>query len=176
MKNVFFFLAMAVAAVTTAQNPFMPSEETLTAMEKISFLTGVWTGEGWVQMGPQKHTFSQTENIVSKVNGTVIQIDGLGRDIGNPERVIHQAFAVISYDTEQQKYLMKAFRADGAQIDGVTRLVNDHTFQWGFSNPVVGEIKFTISVQNNTWTETGEMSRDGGKTWLKYLEMILKRE
>src|SRR5215467_15812173 len=112
----------------TAQNPFQPKQETIDAIQKISFLTGNWKGTGWIQMGPQKSTFNQTENISAKVNGTIIQIEGQGKDQQKRDIVIHQAFAIISYDFENSKYLMKAFRGDGAQ------LIDDHSFQWDFSS------------------------------------------
>ena len=71
---------------------------------------------------------------------------------------------------------MKAYRGDGGQIDADVTLINDHTFQWGYSNTMAAQIKFTISVIDNTWFEIGEMSRDGGKTWMKYFEMTLKKQ
>jgi hypothetical protein len=127
-------------------------------------------------MGPEKHIFSQTESIVSKVNNTIIQIEGLGRDIKNADMIIHQAFAIVSYDIQNKKYLFKAFKGDGRQIDAEAKLINDFTFEWGFSSPKTGQIKYTITVSNNKWTEVGEMSSDGGKTFVKYLEMVLVKQ
>lgn len=176
MKKSLFFLAMLIGATAFAQNPFQPKPETLDALKKVSFLTGNWKGSGWIQMGPEKHSFNQTETIISKVNGTVIQIDGLGKDVKNPDLTIHQAFAMISYDINNKKYLMKAFRGDGGQIDADAKLIDENTFQWGFSSVMTGDIKYTIAVGNNKWTEIGEMSRDGGKTWLKYFEMVLEKQ
>jgi len=71
---------------------------------------------------------------------------------------------------------MKAFKGDGGQIDADAKLIDDHTFQWGFSTVMTGQIKYTISVLNNKWIETGEISRDGGKTWMKYFEMTLTKQ
>ena len=176
MKKILFFLLLIITSSAFAQNPFQPKPETIQALNNISFLLGQWTGTGWIQMGPQKSTFNQTETIISKVNGTVIQIDGLGIDGKNPDKIIHQAFAIISYDAENKKYLMKAFKGDGGQIDAEAKLLNDHTFEWGFSTPMTGSVKYTISVVNNKWTETGEMSRDEGKTWFKYFEMVLEKK
>jgi hypothetical protein len=175
MKQFLFILTMLVGSVSSEQNPFQPRKETIDALQKISFLTGNWQGSGYIQMGPQKHTFNQTETIALKLNGTVIQIEGEGKDQQKPELTIHQAYAVISYDMQNKKYLMRAFRGDGEQIDADTKLIDEHTFQWSFVNPMAGQIKFTISVLDNKWTETGEMSRDG-KNWNKYFEMILDKQ
>ena len=176
MKKFIFMVLLFIGSAGFAQNPFQPKPETLKAVNKLSFLIGNWKGTGWIQMGPEKHSFDQTETIDSKVNGTVIQIDGLGTDEKNPGNIIHQAYAIISYDLEKKEYLMKAYRGDGAQIDADAKLIDDHTFQWGFSNPMAGRIQFTISIVNNKWTEIGEMSRDGGKTWFKYFEMVLDKQ
>ena len=176
MKQSIFILTMFIATIANGQNPFQPKKETVDALQKISFMTGNWKGTGFMQMGPQKHSFNQTESITSRVNGTLIQIDGQGKDQQNPDIIIHQAFAIISYDIENTKYLMKAFRGDGGQIDADVKLIDDHTFQWSFSNPMAGQIKYTITVQNNKWTEIGEISRDNGTTWNKYFEMILNKQ
>jgi hypothetical protein len=176
MKQLLFILTMFVGRVAVAQNPFQPKKETIDALQKITFLTGSWKGGGYMQTGPQKHSFNQTELISLKVNGTVIQIEGEGKDQQNPEMIIHQAFAIISYDLQNSKYLMKAFRGDGGQIDADAVLMDDHTFQWSFANPMAGKIKYTISVLKNKWTEIGEMSRDNGKTWNRYFEMVLDKQ
>ncbi len=176
MKQLLFVLTMFIGTVTTAQNPFQPKKETTDALQKIAFLTGSWKGSGYMQMGPQKHSFNQTEIIALKVNNTVIQIEGEGKDKQNPEITIHQAFAIISYDIQNAKYLMKAFRGDGGQIDAEATLIDDHTFQWSFSNPMAGQIKYIITVLNNKWTEIGEMSRDSGKSWNNYFEMTLDKQ
>jgi hypothetical protein len=176
IKNLLLALTPILVTVANAQNPFQPKKEVVDAIQKISFLTGNWKGTGWIQMGPQKSTFNQTENISAKVNGTIIQIEGQGKDQQKRDIVIHQAFAIISYDFENSKYLMKAFRGDGAQIDADAKLIDDPSFQWDFSSAMTGQIKYTISVVNNKWTEIGEMSRDNGKNWLKYFEMILDKQ
>ena len=176
MKRLFSILTPLLVTVATAQNLFQPKKEIIDAIQKISFLTGTWKGAGWIQMGPQKSTFNQTENISAKMNGTIIQIDGQGKDQQKPDVIIHQAFAIISYDNENSKYLMKAFRGDGEQVDAEAKLIDDHSFQWSFSSAMTGQIKYTITVLNNKWTEIGEMSRDGGKDWSKYFEMILDKQ
>lgn len=51
----------------------------------------------------ERRTFRQSETVQSKVEGTVLVIDGLGKGVKSgevAESVIHSAFAVISYDKE----------------------------------------------------------------------------
>src|SRR5918912_261925 len=60
------------------------------AMEKLSFLVGHWSGEGWIQLGPgQRRAFTETESVQPKVGGALVQIEGLGKATiaGKPEPV-----------------------------------------------------------------------------------------
>ena len=176
LKPFLFILTMFAGTVSTAQNLMQPKKETVDALQKIAFLTGNWKGSGYIQMGPQKHSFNESETITLKLNGTIIQIEGEGKDQQNPELTIHQAFAIISYNIQNAKYVMKAFRGDGEQVDADTKLIAENSFQWSFSNPMAGQIKFTITVSGKIWTEIGEISRDDGKNWNKYFEMTLIKQ
>lgn len=176
MRHSIIILTLFVSIFAHGQNPLQPPQETTDAMQKISFLTGNWKGTGWIQMEPQKYAFNQTEAITAKVNGTLIQIDGQGKNQLNPDVIIFQTFAVISFDPKDSKYLMKAYGGDGVQVDASAKLIDGHTFQWIFSNPMAGQIQFTITVQNNKWKEVGEISRDNGTTWNKYFEMTLDKQ
>lgn len=176
MKTLLLIFASLIGSFAFAQNPYQPKKETIEAIQKIAFINGNWEGSGWIQMGPERHTFTQKETIATKVNGTVIQIDGLGLDEKDPNITVHQAFAIISYDITKSQYLMKAFRGDGAQIDADFKLLDSQTIEWGFTHPMAGKMRYTITVKNNTWVEVGEMSRDGGKTWTKFFEMTLTKK
>ena len=59
-----------------AQAPTQPSPEHLAAMKKLSFLVGEWRGESWTQMGPQKRSSTGTEVVQSKLNGTILTVEG----------------------------------------------------------------------------------------------------
>lgn len=77
-------------------------------MSKLDYLVGQWRGEGWILMGRNEHrTFRQNETVQSKVDGTVLVIDGLGKGIKAgevAEPVIHNAFAVISYNKDAKTF------------------------------------------------------------------------
>ena len=47
-------------------------------------------------------------------------------------------------------------------------------WQWGLEFPS-GSIRYTIKINNNTWSEIGEITMDGGKNWRKFFEMNLKK-
>lgn len=89
-------------------------------MRKLDFLVGEWQGEGWITAaGGQRHTFKQTEHIQSKVGGHVLLIEGLGKSQapGEAERVVHNAFAVVSYDGTAKRWRFLAWRATGDALD-----------------------------------------------------------
>jgi hypothetical protein len=177
MKKQFLLLVATVLVITLnsfSQSNMNPDSLTINAMDKLSFLTGDWTGEGWIQMGREKHHFSQSETVTQKVNNTVIVIDGQGID-SETKKIIHQAFAVISFDKVQNKYLMRAFRADGNYIDAVAKVDENGSFVWGFTHPQAGKMRYTISINDGNWVETGEMSRDGNN-WFQFFEMTLSKQ
>ena len=98
-------------------------------MGKLDFLTGSWTGEGWIQMGPQgKEDFTQTEQIQKKLDGTLLMIEGLGKSKGSEEKVVHNAFAIISYDQQNGSYRFQSYLADGRQVEGGAQVDGDTLF------------------------------------------------
>lgn len=157
-----------------AQANLQPSAELKAAMEKVKFLEGSWIGSGWIQMGPQRHEFNQSELVQFHANGTVMVIDGRGTDAADSTQVIHQAFAVLSYDQKAGKYLMRAIRADGNHVDADFKVNDDGSIVWGFSHPMAGQIQYTIRYENNRWVETGAMSRDG-ENWMTFIKMELEK-
>ena len=165
---------MIGTAIVKAQPIMTPDSITQNAMDKLSFLAGQWTGNGWIQMGRDKHLFNQQETVVQKVNNSVIVIDGLGLD-AETNKTIHQAYAVISYDRANQKYLMRAFRGDGNYIDADARVDEDGSFVWGFTHPMAGRMQYTIRLVDGKWVEKGEMTRDN-TTWFPFFEMTLSKQ
>ena len=129
-------------------------------MKKVQWLVGKWEGEGWMMFGPEeKHTFSQTETVTSKLNGLLLAIEGLGI-VGTTEavqsKIIHNAFAVLSYDSENQKFKMRAHKADGAFTEADAIVDDKGNFIWGFSHPYAGELRFTIKQNDKgQWYEIG---------------------
>lgn len=177
MNKQFLMLVATVLLITMnsyGQPAMKPDSLTISSMEKLSFLTGDWTGEGWIQMGRNKHHFSQSETVTQKVNNSVIVIDGQGID-SETKQIIHQAFAVISFDKFQNEYLMRAFRADGNYIDAEAKVDENGSFVWGFTHPQAGQMRYTISLKDGKWFETGEMSRDGNN-WFQFFEMTLTKQ
>lgn len=168
-------LILLLSTINSFSQPGMtPDSSTISAMNRVSFLEGNWVGKGWIQKGMEKHHFSQKETVIQKVNNTVIVIDGKGID-AETNQVIHQAFAVISFDTEKNKYLMRAFKVDGNYIDAEASVDGNGDFIWGFTLPQTGQIRYTIKLEDDKWVEIGEMNGDG-HNWFQFFGMTLSRE
>lgn len=125
-----------------------------------------------MMLGPgQRAEFSQTEIVQQKLSGTLITIDGNGRDKNNPDRIVHDAFGVHIYNPDTKQYRFQPYLA-GRELD-VIPTVTDHGWTWGFDAPY-GRTRFTLDFSDGKWHEIGEFSRDG-QTWTKNFEMILTR-
>lgn len=175
MKNMIASLIFSclVLGQLYAQPGLKPDSLHLAAMDKLSFMEGDWTGTGWIQMGRDKHHFTQKETVTRKVNNAVYVIDGLGLD-SETNQVIHQAFAILSYDRANQKYLMRAIKGDGHYIDADAYVADDGSFIWGFQHPQAGQIKYTTRLVDGKWVEKGESTRDN-ITWYPFIEMTLSK-
>lgn len=166
-------MTMLLAGVAVAQ-PGEPTAETREAMARLSFLVGSWKGDAWTQMGPQREEMTQTESVAAHLDGLVIVIDGEGRLKSNPDKIVHLAFATITYDPGTKGYRVLAVRKDGKSVDATGAFTEDGAFQWGFAM-MGGSVRFLIRLtEAGEWLETGEFSADGTE-WKQYLEMRLKR-
>ncbi len=139
-------------------------------MKKLDGMVGQWNGSGWMQQGPNRTTFTGTENVQRRLGGLALLVEG---KFANPDgRVVHETLAVLSYDSKALKYGFQTYLATGAIGAYDFRLV-ENGYEWGFQTPA-GTIRYSISTKNEVWFEIGEFSRDG-KNWIKFFEMKLER-
>jgi hypothetical protein len=148
------------------------------AMKKLDFLIGHWKGEGWMEFAPgRRRTFKGTESVQRKLDGLLTTMDGEHRGrVGDKgeEVVVHSAFAVISYDDKANRYRFHAFTGQGSSVDAEAK-VSDGRLVWEMKIPQVGEMRYTIKLDDKgRWFEIGEVSQDG-KAWRKFFEMTLER-
>ena len=162
--------------VPTATYGQRPTVTGLREMRALAALVGEWEGSGWVDAGPNgRIPFTVHESARWAAGGTVLVLDGLGLQKleDGSEQAVHQAFAVVSWDAGEGTYRMRAYRAGGGEVtDRPT--VGDGHLSWGFHDPRVGQIRFTLSIDEDAWHEVGERSGDGA-SWQPFLEMSLRR-
>ena len=124
----------------------------------------------------QRRTFTQSETIQPKLGGLLLQIEGLGKskDPGKEGTIIHNAFAIVSYDDKAKQIRWHAYTADGRYVDTELKPLQEKTVQWSIPTPGQN-IRFTMNLnEKDQWLETGEFSPDGNK-WMKFFEMKLQR-
>jgi hypothetical protein len=169
---VSLLLSLSLTSMSSAQPPDASAE-----LKRLAFLVGEWEGNGWVTMGPSgRHEVSIRETARWAAGGTVLVLDGLGveRRADGTERPVHQAFAVISWDPTASHFRIRAYRADGGEVED-NPVVTEQVVVWGFRDPQAGQVRFTLRLDNDTWHEVGEFSRDGSN-WQQFMEMRLRRK
>ena len=75
-----------------------------TAMKKLDFLLGKWSGEARVLRGPGELVdLIQTEEAQYKLDGLILVIEGIGKTRAEGKLAL-QALGIVSYDDEAQTY------------------------------------------------------------------------
>jgi hypothetical protein len=175
-KNLRLFLqlgllisAFGLSAKAQAPTPTPQIE----AMKKLHFLLGEWRGDGWAMVEQKREGAKQTETVQSKVGGVALLVEGLGRSATDSNRIVHNAMAVISYDTQKKSYRVSTYQASGQTVEAEA-VVGTNTLEWGFKTDR-GTVRFTIKLtEKGEWNEVGDFSPDG-KSWFKFMEMTLQK-
>jgi hypothetical protein len=158
-----------------AQAPRTPDlEAQRTAMKKLGFLVGEWSGEASVLRGPSQFIeLAQTESAQFRLDGLLLVIEGVGRSKPDGKLAL-QAIGVVSFDDETGTYRMRAFN-DGRWLETEIKLVDGgDSISWGFA---LGEFKTTSVLrinENGEWTERGELIV-GDRPPQKMLELRVRR-
>ncbi len=179
MKNILlalFCLALSVAVQAQTEKPKenMPNAQTeskLAEMKKLDSLVGQWNGIGWILREQGKENFAGTETVQRKVGGLALLVEGNFKD--KDGAIVHETLAVLSPNLKTKNYDFRTYLASGTSGEHEFKMT-EQGWRWGFTFPA-GAIRYDIRIENETWIETGEMSRDGGKTWMKFFEMNLKK-
>jgi hypothetical protein len=151
-------LAALLGIPSMAQTPRTPDVVAQrTAMKKLGFLLGDWSGDATVLRGPgQFIELAQTESVHFKLEGLVLMIEGNGRTKTDGKPTL-QALGLISFDDETGTYKMRAFN-DGRWLETEVKLADSgNSISWGFA---VGAFKTTTVLQineNGEWTELGQL-------------------
>ncbi|MEO5985127.1 MAG: hypothetical protein ABIP80_06445 [Ferruginibacter sp.] len=171
MKNLIVVLLLLTSIKVDAQNAASIQKE---RMKGLAIWAGTWRGEGWMILPDgKKHLFTQKEVVNSKFDGRVLTVEGSGKDkeTGKP---VHDALGYFTFDVIKQQYKFTAMTGMGYITDVVPEIINEG-FVWTLKNSPLGIMKYTIKLSKSEWVETGENSKDDGKTWMSNFEMKLKK-
>jgi hypothetical protein len=162
----FMILAAVVLSLESAAQTF--NEE----MKKLEPLAGQWKGTASYRMGPgEPQQVQQNEQIEFKLEGAVLQIEGLGKA---GDRIVHHALALVNFNIQENKFNFRSYLHDGRTTEAYFEITAPGKYAWGFSTPQ-GKMRYLITVSGNSWTETGEFSADGN-TWMNFIQMNLTKQ
>ena len=156
-----------------AQQPRVPDVELQrSAMKKLSYLVGSWSGEARIlRLSGEPLELAQTEEAQYKLDGLVLVIEGIGRNKSDGKTAL-QALGIISYDDEAQTYRMRAYN-DGRYMETEVRLTPEGKgITWGFA---LGDIKTNSKLridEKGDWTELTEITI-GSQPSRKFMELRL---
>ncbi len=178
---IFCFVLLFSFATDAQRHESDAVSKRIEKMKQLDFLIGDWRGKGWIMTQNGRQTFSAFETVKWKLDGQIAVVDGLGKSVDEKtgkERIVHQTYGVFSYDLYEDEIMFRWYKANGGE-EGYTAIdAGSNTLSWGFEVPEGGvTVKFTeIINEKGNWLETGEVSRDGKKTWLKFFEMELEKQ
>lgn len=179
MKNLIISVVFVCTHIGTVdgQTPATPVKSaSATQMKIFEPWQGHWKGAGTMNRNGQQQTFQIDEHITMKLDGTILTVEGIGKDTqGADARIIHHAFGVLNFDEAGKDYSFRSYLADGKSTTAWFDVIDDSNFQWGFDVPS-GKVKYSIAIDSKagTWDEIGEYSGDGNQ-WFQFLKMHLTR-
>lgn len=168
-------LVMAGAAPAPAQQP--PQQAGPQAAEAFAFLLGEWEGVGEASApgGGERGEFTVRETIRAEAGGHAVSLRGAGEaemHSGQPPVRVHDAIGLI-WRHHDGGWRMRSVTMHGQSVEaGLT--LTDAGFDWGFSAGPMGEFRYSATVRDGVWRETGEFRAPDGE-WTEFLVMTLTR-
>jgi hypothetical protein len=136
-----------------APQPVKPTPELAAAMQKLSFMRGVWRGPatGVTETG-KAYAVTQTERMGPMLGGDVVVVEGRGyNDDGTTG---FNAFAVVSYDPGTSKYELRSYAMGRSGTFELTPTGDGYV--WTIPAGPDAMIRYTAHVTATTWQEIGE--------------------
>lgn len=167
MKLIAVAAALLFAVPAAAQAPAPRDlKAQAAAMADLSFLHGEWFGQG-VRTPPGGAAPVDDSYVVRatpKAGGLAMTIEAMTlRQRTEGAKPTPGSFAVVSYDDRTKHYVFRSF-GFGEMIVADAELVAPQIFRWTVAaGPAL--LRFTVDGTGGTWSERGERSADGGKTW-----------
>jgi hypothetical protein len=181
-----FLAALCLAASPAiAAGPDRPGQPNISAqksaMASLSWMVGDWEGQGWT-LSPtgERLTFRQTEAVETRLDGALLLIEGRGyapaAEPGAPERLMFNAFAVVSFNDATRAYTFRSY-AMGYANSFEAEVRDDGAFVWRIAPPGAPRMRYIITQPSlGVWCEIGERSTDNGETWTQFFEMRLTKK
>lgn len=171
--------SLGLAPMSGTVQPEVEAAAPLSA-HPVAKIVGLWRGTA-SSMGRdgQWHEAVAVERARWNLAGTAILVEGFGYVV-DPEtderHVGHDAFGLIEWSGADDAPVFHAHRVGGEfEAHALERVGDGEALRWSMSPGPGTTLRFTITLTEDRWLEIGEMSRDEGETWRKFLETDLAR-
>jgi hypothetical protein len=165
---VLLFLILPLCVHTEAQET-----SNVSAIQKLSFLIGNWSGTGWVPAGQAKDPVSVTQDGKIIRNGSALQ---LGLSVNFPVHDYPINYSIIlTYDPVKKKYVANISGQGVSESAGEALLTDHHTLacQFLLSDEMI--LRYIFSNIRDIRTVTGEIKTPGNSKWLENFVAHLKK-
>lgn len=140
------------------------------AIAKLAFLHGEWRGTVSIASRTGKRELIQTERVGPMLDGTVLVIEGTG--FAQDGSKAFNAFAVISYDSDSDRYWITSW-SDGR--NGKFPLTpRAEGFDWETPGPGGAVIRYKATIENGEWHEVGSFEQPHGQIF-PFIDMRVSR-
>lgn len=166
-------MALAGAIPASAQS-FSPNLAPMRmAMQKLNFLVGKWEGTATVMRGPgQSLELVQSEKIEFRNGGTVLVIEGSGRDKATG-KIVFEALGIVSWDEEKREYTIRVYN-DGRKVDSIFES-DGAGYAWGIDAGMV-KIRHVMQIsEEGEWVENSTAKLPDGRE-VPSVRMRLKKQ
>lgn len=141
------------------------------AIDRLAPMLGEWRGEVAVSF-PEPMTVYQHERVERDLSGLTLVIHGTGyAEADYSGEPVFEAMAVISFNEQSGLYEVRSY-SGGHAVTARGEFLDDGRFRWSFAGGPM-QFRYTATFSDGAWHEVGELSRDGGASWMQTIAMNL---
>jgi hypothetical protein len=151
-------------------------ESQLEAMQKMDGFLGEWLGDGWFTLGKDRVGIVQSVTVRRELAGQLITMrDRVQRRTDPISPPGTASFGLVSYDDRAGNFLMRSYFR-GQITDLNAEMPRPGLLIGRTTRPDGARARVTTDVTTaGIWREWAESSADGGQTWVKSYEIVMKR-
>lgn len=163
---------LAIAAPVVAQyvDPAPRLAAQRQAMARLAFMDGIWRGPAWSLTPGGRRELVQTERVGAFLDGTIRVFEGRGYEADG--RVGFNALGVVSFSPDSGRYALTSWALGHNATVPLT--ITETGFVWETPAGPGAVIRYTATIQGDSWHEVGEMIAQG-RPPLRVVELNLRR-
>ncbi|HEY0115233.1 MAG TPA: hypothetical protein VGB54_05895 [Allosphingosinicella sp.] len=140
----------------------------------LGWMVGDWRGTGWTILPDgSRSTFDSRETVTVRMHGEGLLVEGVHSATGHPDRIVHDAIGIISWDRRRNAVLMRTALAGGMAGDFPIE-IRANGFAWRIEFPG-GRIDYLAEYRDGAWVERGRRTGADGRS-VDFFEMTLRRQ